>query len=129
MKNGQLVLLYNLRAERGMRIRSLCVQLGIKIKTIEKEQYAHPIGYLAGFAGFAPSNEGYAGEGFDDEMMVMSGFTGSMLNLFLDSFKKLKITPIALKAVITETNKDWDSVMLYDELTKERAAMTRERRN
>lgn len=129
MKNRQTVLLYNIRSERGMRIRSLCVQMGLQIKTVEREQYAHPIGFLVGLDGFSPSEDSYSGDGFDDEMMVMSGFTGSMLSLFLDGFKKMKIHPVALKAVLTETNKDWDSVMLYNELAKERAVMTQERRN
>ena len=129
MKNGQTVLLYNIRSDRGMRIRTLCVKMGFKIRSIEKEQYSRPIGYLAGLDGFADSGESFSGEGFDDEMMIMSGFTGTALSMFLDAFKKNKIAPVALKAVITETNKDWDSIMLHDELTKERAALTRERGN
>jgi hypothetical protein len=36
----------------------------------------------------------------------------------------MKIAPVALKAVLTETNSAWDSLKLYAEISAEHAAMT-----
>lgn len=63
------------------------------------------------------------GEGFEDEMLILKGFTGGMLDSFLHGFRKMKIQPVALKAVLTEANCGWNSLELHDELVKEHESM------
>ena len=41
----------------------------------------------------------------------------------LDALRRNRIQGIALKAVLTTTNADWDSVKLRDELMREHEAM------
>ena len=36
-----------------------------------------------------------------------------------------RVAPVALKAVLTETNAGWDSVRLHEELCRERDALSR----
>ena len=57
------------------------------------------------------------------EMLILKGFTGGMLDSFLHGFRKMKIQPVALKAVLTEANCGWNSLELHDELVKEHESM------
>lgn len=101
----------------------LCLKLGLQIRSISKEQYGEPIGALAGVPGYTLTGEAYTGEGFEDEMILMKGFTNQMLDAFLRGFRTMKIAPVALKAVLTEANCGWNSMELHEELVKEHEAM------
>ena len=65
----------------------------------------------------------YDGSSFTDEMLVLDGFTGRDLDAFLNSFRQAKVRPVALKAVITDHNQEWDSVTLHEEISKEHEYM------
>lgn len=117
------VLLYNFgQSKRGSKIRFALLKMGVPCREVLPAEYAHPIGYLAGLAGFEPA-EPYSGAGFADEMLVMSGFSRTQLDLFLASMRRLRLPPVALKAMVTEYNAGWDSIRLHDELAREHAAM------
>ena len=93
--------------------------LKIKIRIITKEQYNQTLGALAGIDGFPLKEEVYTGDGFTDEMLVFKGFDNALLDRFLVEFKKLHLTRIGLKAVLTEHNINWDSIALHEELLAE----------
>ena len=61
-------------------------------------------------------------------MMVMCGFTGELLDILLFQMRKQGVGKIPLKAVLTDFNQHWNSLMLYEELKKEHEAMTERRR-
>ena len=65
----------------------------------------------------------WEGEGFSDEMLVLVNCTGPLLDRFLQGFRRNKIPPVALKAVLTPTNRTWDSAALHAELLRERQAI------
>ena len=123
MKQTGVVFFYNLNSVKGRQIRMICLKLGLQIRNIDKEQYMEPIGGLAGVPGFALTGEAYTGEGFDDEMLLMKGFTNHLLDSFLREFRMLRLEPVALKAVLTESNCAWNSLELHDELVKEHQQM------
>lgn len=123
MKQTGVVFFYNLNSVKGRQIRMICLKLGLQIRNIDKEQYMEPIGGLAGVPGFALTGEVYTGEGFDDEMLLMKGFTNHLLDSFLREFRMLRLEPVALKAVLTESNCAWNSLELHDELVKEHQQM------
>lgn len=123
MKQNGAVYFYNLNSAKGRQIRMLCLSLGLKIRVVEKEQYGESIGALAGITGYTLDGHIYEGEGFQDEMLVLKGFSESMLDAFLHGFRKKKIQPVALKAILTEANCGWNSVELHDELVKEHVNM------
>ena len=123
MKQNGAVYFYNLNSAKGRQIRMLCLSLGLKIRVVEKEQYGESIGALAGIAGYTLSGQIYEGEDFEDEMLVLKGFSESMLDAFLHSFRKKKIQPVALKAILTEANCGWNSIELHDELVKEHVSL------
>ena len=79
-----------------------------------------PLGALA--EGAVPETP-YSGDGFDDEMLLIVNCPGPLLDLFLQAFRRQKLAPVRLKAVLTPTNREWDSVALHAELCRERQAI------
>ena len=114
------VLLYNLDNPRGAKIRKLCLPLGLRTALVPREAYGLPLGELA--AGTRPGAP-YDGPGFDDEMLVLCDCPGRLLDLLLQSFRRHKVAPVRLKAVLTPTNRGWDSTALHAELCREREAI------
>lgn len=123
MKNGSSVLLYNLAGtQRGRKLKFILVQLGARIKNVEKEEYLKPIGELLKAVPVSESPV-YEGEGFSEEMLVMDGFTGRQIDELSMRMRKCKLERIDLKAVVTETNQNWNSIELYKEIKKEHEQM------
>ena len=116
-----MLLCYNLSDERFAAIRLAAMRLKIRLRPVEKAEYARTIGSLC---GLTPEEETvYEGEGFQDEMLVMAHFPAGMMNAFLQSFRRLKIKPVALKAMLTLTNSQWSSAHLHEEISSEHEAM------
>ena len=124
MKHKGTVYLYNMAGDRSRMIRLLCVKLGLKAREVSLAEYGMSLGAMTGTAGYEPEPASYEGPGFDDEMLLMKDFDGPMLNSFLSGFRAMKIAPVALKAVLTETNCAWNSLKLHAEISAEHAAMT-----
>ncbi len=118
--NLPLVLLYNLNNPRGARLRKLCLPLGLKTRLVAPEEYGLPLGVLV--EGGTPDTP-WSGEPFSDEMLVLVNCPSPLMDRFLQSFRRNKLPPVALKAVLTPTNRQWDSVALHAELLREREAI------
>ena len=116
-------LLYNLSGDKGRKIRMLCMKQKLKIKAVDPSQYGEKIGALAGIAGMELTGIPYDEDTFADEMMVLVDFSDQTLNRFLSGFKTLKIPRVDLKAVLTETNCQWTSIELHQEIAKEHEQM------
>lgn len=56
---------------------------------------------------------------FNMEMAIFAGITNRELDIFLDRYRKSGTAPIALKSVVTETNREWTVEKLYFELARE----------
>lgn len=123
MKQNGAVYFYNLNSAKGRQIRMLCLKLGLKIRVVEKAQYEEAIGAIAGVPGYVLTESTYSGEGFNDEMLILKGFSEGMLDSFLHGFRKMKIQPVDLKAILTEANCGWNSIELHDELIREHENM------
>ncbi|MDF2952141.1 MAG: hypothetical protein K0S18_1724 [Anaerocolumna sp.] len=122
--SNEVVLLYNFDVEKLNKIKFVLIRMGIKIKMITKEYYLQSIGYLVGIKGFEKSDEIYIEEGFQEEMLVMKGFSSSRIDELLKLLKKNGVQRIPLKAIITEYNQSWNSIELYKELKEEHEQMT-----
>ena len=115
------VYLYNIRErERLMKTRLVLYRLGLGGREIPPEDFAHPIGYLAGLEGYEASAE--TPEPFDGEMLVMNGLSSAQFGAFLNGLRQSGVS-VALKAVVTEHNVAWSSSRLYRELSAEHLAM------
>lgn len=118
------VLLYNLDgSERARKIKFVLIRMGVRIKNVKQEDYLKPIGALAGITGIESGDSVYDGPGFTEEMLVMKGFSDSQIDEMILRFRKEKLEKVDLKAVLTETNKTWDSITLYENLREEHEQM------
>ena len=119
-----VVLCYNLKGTpKGKKIGMIFGFLGYKVRL--------PLGTLIGISPAGteeeaslkkePSESQDAG-GFSEEMLVIHAETEDMLDRALFLMKKEKVR-VDLKAMVTQTNRDWDSLALYEEIKKEHEFM------
>ena len=74
------LLLYNIHGEKLEKIRTAAALLGITSIMVPEDAHAHPVGYLLGYEGFAPSD---AAESFASEMLVMEALPGAEFSIDL----------------------------------------------
>ncbi len=118
------VLLYNFSKSRIRTVRNALSPMGCLVKSVDKVDYKQPVGFLTGVDGIRPNETKNVSESFSDEMMVMCGFGGEMIDVVIAALKKSGIGKIDLKAVVTPTNAHWDSIKLHDEIRAEHYSMT-----
>lgn len=120
------VLFYNIKdRSRLLKIHQALMPLGFRIKLVEKQDFGLPVGVVAGLDAEMEQVSGTEkpdtlGETeFTDEMAVMAGFTSAQVDAFILALRKKGVGRIDYKAVLTPTNRRWDSITLYQELKKE----------
>ena len=118
--NAPQILMYNLDNPRKLKILMICGQLKIKARSVAVSDYAQPIGALAGLR--SRTDAVYSGTGFPEEMLLMAGFAPQTLDALLRAFRSYRVASVALKAVLTPVNAEWDSVRLHEELSREHEA-------
>ena len=116
-----VLLCYNLADEQSRKIRLLAMRLKLRVQAVAPEEYGQTLAALCGLAPAEPAPP--PAEPFMDEMLVLANFTPEMLNRFLYGFRKDGLAPVALKAMLTETNMRWSSVTLHDQLKEEHEAI------
>lgn len=109
------ILLYNITGDKLRKIRTAAGLLGLETVEVPPEAFAHPLGHVLGYEGFAASD---GAETFTEEMMVMETLSSPLL----DAMRGAGAT-VALKAVVTEQNVRWSSAQLCRELQREHEAM------
>lgn len=115
-------LLYNI-SDPGKRMKiKLCLyKLGIGCIDVAPEDFGRPVGQLLGLETAASGEDA---EPFSEEMLVMHALSSRQFSALLDALRRERV-PVALKAVVTETNQTWSSSRLHRELAAEHAAMRR----
>lgn len=113
------VLMYNIDDAKRLKIKLLCNKLNIRAREIDKSEFGLKISFLLGLDDDKTLSPG---SDFDGEMLYLSEFYGSMLSAFLNQLKRQR-TPVALKAIRTESNVKLTSFELYNELCAEHKAM------
>ena len=120
------VLLYNFSGERLSKAKAAVMLARAGAKAVEGEDFGRRIGYLIGAEGYDDSNEGQAG-GFDEEMLVMSGFDSGDIDRLIKALRTTGVGRVALKAVVTPTNIGWNSVQLFNAVKADHEEMNRKR--
>ena len=120
------VLLYNLPKEKLKKIRVILFKLGLEARVVHSQEYGLPVGTLAGTEEMAPADlpRESGEEAFSDEMLVMCSLPSPLFSAFLGALRQNRC-PVALKAVLTETNASWSSLRLHGELLAEHEALQR----
>ena len=115
-----VLLTYNLHGERAAKIRMAAMRFRVRLRAVERREYARP---LAELVESGPEGD-WDGEAFDEEMLVMTHFPPALVQAFLQGLRRAGVRPGGLKAVLTPTNAQWDSLALYTELCREREAIS-----
>lgn len=143
MRHNEIVLLYHIEdEEKAKRLKRVFLLMGVKIRMVSPEQYHLPIKDLINGQPKEITQEDTVNlmehvkvqdtdgaenenDSIQEEMMVMYGFSGSRLDELLNAMRKNQAR-INLKAILTETNQEWSSYVLYQELKKEHEMMRRQ---
>ena len=118
------ILLYNFKDENRLRqIRRYLNRQKISLRMVQPSEYLESLGFLFEIPGFAKNPVFNLGQNFQEEMMVLNGFSSQQLDEFLAFFKENGLLPVNLKAMLTPVTVHWDSLKLHDELMKEHTEM------
>lgn len=116
----ETVLLINFQDEKQLRdLKMILFTLKIRMKKVEKKEYLQQIGCLTGLKEMEAAAEHYEGEELEKEMMVFAGISNQKLDQILLAMRKNGVKRVDYKAVLTETNKTWTVLKLYEEIAKE----------
>ncbi len=123
-----VLLCYNLQGVRAQGIQAAAMHLKVRLRPVNKGEYGLPLSVLCGMEGTqdAPSEQ-MPTEDFDDEMLVMAFFPRDLVSLFLQTLRRMNVKPVALKAVLTQTNASWNSGKLHSELSREHDALAQQK--
>ncbi len=115
-----LVLLFHIPEAKKRKIRLCAARQGVAVREVAEEAFSLPLGQIAGLEGFEAAQSVI--EPFDEEMLVMAGLGRAQFSGFLDALRRERV-PVALKAVLTETNAHWTPAALCRELRREHEAL------
>lgn len=114
---------------KAQQIIGLCRSLQFTAKPIRSADAGKTVGLLTGVPG-TPNKTDKLPAGYTlPELLIFRDLTDTALDLFLAAYRSAGIPPVALKAVVTQHNKDWTLYALVEELQRERAAMLLMRQN
>lgn len=93
---------------------------GAEVVPVARGDYGRPVAALAGLEGGA--GVPYAGGSLGGRMMVLCGLE-DRLELLLPALAEAGAGPDCLKAVLTDRNRGWNALRLFEELSRERRAL------
>ncbi len=125
-------LLYNFNGKKDEMTKMVCMMMNIRFKSVGQEDYHQPIGALLGLEDAAGKEPQEGNEAMQEEMLLLHGFDMDKLQKFLTALQRVGVGRIDLKAMLTENNRTWSGLELYEELCREREAFKKleeEKRN
>lgn len=121
-----LILFYNADEGKINKMRPVLALMGIGIKIVGEEQLFNSVGFTAYPEEYENKPEAPSDVHRPDfEFMLLCGMDQKNMNLVLDFMKKNKHN-IAVKAMLTDTNKDWSFIRLLNEINAERKMMAQQ---
>ena len=111
---------WNLQPQRRQILRSFCDTENVLLRPVTAAECAVPLAAL----GQNPRQTGLQRMPFEDEMLLMAGFSDRQLDRLLRALRQEGMQTVRLKAVLTPHNASWDSLHLYRELSDEASRMS-----
>ena len=115
----ETVLMYNCNDEQWAKLRQIFLMLRVRIRPVEADQYGLTLEDLLGRSEEKSPVE----EEFSDPMLVFCNLPHEKLDHLLTAMGRAGLPRIALKAMLTPTNRTWTSQQLWTELRREHEAM------
>ena len=119
----ETVLMYNCSGEQWAKLRQIFLMLRVRIRPVEADQYGLTLEDLLGRSEEKAPVE----EEFSDPMLVFCNLPHEKLDHLLTAMGRAGLPRIALKAMLTLTNRTWTSQQLWTELRREHEAMQAQR--
>ena len=119
----ETVLMYNCDGEQWSKLRQIFLMLRVRIRPVEADQYGLTLEDLLGRSEEKATVE----EEFSDPMLVFCNLPHEKLDHLLTAMGRAGLPRIALKAMLTPTNRTWTSQQLWTELRREHEAMQAQR--
>ena len=119
----ETVLMYNCNGEQWAKLRQIFLMLRVRIRPVEADQYGLTLEELLGRSEEKAPVE----EEFSDPMLVFCNLPHEKLDHLLTAMGRAGLPRIALKAMLTLTNRTWTSQQLWTELRREHEAMQAQR--
>ncbi len=120
MTENARVLLFQVEPSKAKEIERICRDMGLRAERVSLREYTQKLGFLAGITGFWREPVRCTEKQFAEEMLVFSGMTSELLDIFLEKYREASLAPVELKAVLTPQNVFWTAGELYGELNRER---------
>lgn len=108
----------NKAAQRLEEVRGVAVGVGAAFHSLSQPDLGQTVGFCVGLPGFE-KQETPPVEPFDQEVLLLKGFSQQRLNRLLAAFREGGVTPVAMKAVVTDLNRRWTLKQLFGELARE----------
>ncbi len=120
----ELVLICNVSdITKRAKLQFALSSVALPCKWVNRKDYLKPMGQLAGETLLFTTEKEYDGPELTDSMLVFSGLSSERLGAALRALRECGAGPFPYKAVLTDTNRYWTSLMLFEELKKEHQAM------
>lgn len=119
----ETVLMYNCSGEQWAKLRQIFLMLRVRIRPVEADQYGLTLEDLLDRSEEKAPVE----EEFSDPMLVFCNLPHEKLDHLLTAMGRAGLPRIALKAMLTPTNRTWTSQQLWTELRREHEAMQAQR--
>ena len=119
----ETVLMYNCSGEQWAKLRQIFLMLRVRIRPVEADQYGLTLEELLDRSEEKAPVE----EEFSDPMLVFCNLPHEKLDHLLTAMGRAGLPHIALKAMLTPTNRTWTSQQLWTELRREHEAMQAQR--
>ena len=120
----ETVLMYNCSGPEWAKLRQIFLMFRVRIRPVEADQYGLTLEDLLGRSEEKATVE----EEFSDPMLVFCNLPHEKLDHLLTAMGRAGLPRIALKAMLTPTNRTWTSQQLWTELHREHEAMQAQRR-
>ena len=123
MKTVPHVYYYITDPAKAQQIIELCRTLQFTAKPIREADAGKTVGAITGIPAASTKTEKLPAGYVLPELLIFRDFSETALDIFLAAYRKSGISPVSLKAVVTQHNVDWTLYALVEELQRERAAM------
>lgn len=116
------VIIYNIpKFNKEKQLVALCRELKLSTRKLKAGDANVQLSFLAGAGRIntGRENKKTTADFKIPELIIFSGMTEDMLDMFLKRYKDMGIEPVKLKAVVTATNISWNVYELVTELIRE----------
>lgn len=112
------LLMYHVPLEKQLKLQECTAELGLTCKIAHKSELNQTVGYLVDLPGYQKAECAAITNASENEFILFSGLAKGQMNHVLQRMRELK-SVIALKAIVTEHNKNWTLQKLMVEVENE----------